>query len=191
MPGDTPTTTARFYVPSRARALLENLMPSRARGGIQRNLRDDEFEEYLVTLLDSGGTENFNEIRDQARALAPQLKAEEEFKTLDRLMGALLGTQKTRFASQAAKVRASGADKACTERLQALFSHLKSLTFQNCPHRRRGRSVNRQPSSNPTSPISSRARNSLPRRHSGSSTAARHRSIAPPTVTTSLRPTVF
>ncbi|WP_024341834.1 Fic family protein [Bradyrhizobium japonicum] len=133
LPGDTPMTTASFYVPSRARALLENLMPSRARGGIQRNLRDDEFEEYLVTLLDSGGTENFNEIRDQARALAPQLEAEEEFKKLDRLMGALLGTQKTRFASQAAKVRASGADKACVERLQALFSHLKSLTFQNLP----------------------------------------------------------
>ncbi|MGF6313150.1 hypothetical protein ABIB82_007181 [Bradyrhizobium sp. i1.8.4] len=133
MPGDTPMTTSDFYVPSRARTLLENLKPSRARGGIDRNLREDELEEYLVTLLDSGGTENFNEIRDQARTLAPQLQAAAEFKTLDRLMGALLGTQKTRFASRAAQMRSSGADRACVERLQALFAHLKSLTFPNLP----------------------------------------------------------
>jgi hypothetical protein len=133
LPGDTPMTTSDFYVPSRARALLENLKPSRARGGIQRNLRAEELEEYLVTLLDSGGVENFNHIRDQARELVPQLDAEREFKTLDRLMGALLGTQKIRFASRAAEVRSSGADNACAERLQALFSHLKSLTFPNLP----------------------------------------------------------
>ncbi len=133
LPGDTPMTTPDFYVPSRARALLENLKPSRARGGLQRNLSAEELEEYLVTLLDSGGAENFNHIRDQARELAPQLEAEEEFKKLDRLMGALLGTQKMRFASRAAEVRSFGADKACVERLQALFSHLKSLTFPNLP----------------------------------------------------------
>ena len=133
LPGDTPMTTNDFYVPSRARSLLENLMPSRARGGIQRNLSTEELEEYLITLLDSGGTENFNHIRDQAREHAPKLEAEEEFKKLDRLMGALLGTQKMRFASRAAKVRSSGADKACVERLQALFAHLKSLTFPNLP----------------------------------------------------------
>lgn len=133
LPGDSPMTTKNFYVPSRARSLLENMKPSRARRGIQRNLRSDELEEYVVTLLDSGGVENFNHIRDEARSLAPQLGAEEEFKALDRLMGSLLGTQKTRFASRAAVVRASGADRACAERLQALFSHLKSLTFPNLP----------------------------------------------------------
>lgn len=133
LPGDTPMTTDDFYVPSRARALLENLKPSRMRDGIQRNLSTEEFEEYLVTLLDSGGADNFNHIRDQARQLASQLDAEEEFKRLDRLMGALLGTQKARFASRAAEVRSSGADKACVERLQTLFSYLKSLTFPNLP----------------------------------------------------------
>lgn len=131
LPGDTAMTTSNFYVPSRARTLLENLKPSRTRGGIQRNLRAEEFEDYLVTLLDSGGVDNFNLLRDEARLLVPHLDAEKEFTALDRIMGALLGTQKTRFASQAAKVRASGADKACVERLQALFSHLKSLTFPN------------------------------------------------------------
>lgn len=129
--GDTPMTTKDFYVPSRARALLENLKPSRTRGGIQRNLTPEELEEYLITLLDSGGTENFNDIRDQARKLAPKLDADEQFKALDQLMGALLGTQKAKFASRAATVRSSGADKECAERLQLLFSHLKSLTFPN------------------------------------------------------------
>jgi len=129
--GDTPMTTKDFYVPSRPRALLENLKPTRARGGIQRNLNAEELEEYLVTLLDSGGTENFNEIRDQARKLAPQLEAEDQFKHLDQLMGALLGTQKAKFASRAAAVRSSNADKDCSERLQLLFSHLKALTFPN------------------------------------------------------------
>ena len=131
--GDTPMTTKDFYVPSRPRALLENLKATRTRGGIQRNLNAEELEEYLVTLLDSGGTENFNEIRDQARKLAPQLQAEKEFKELDQLMGALLGTQKAKFASRAAAVRSSNADKDCAERLQLLFSHLKALTFPNVP----------------------------------------------------------
>lgn len=138
LPGDTPMTTGDFYVPSRARALLENLKPSRARGGLQRNLGAEELEEYLVTLLDSGGVENFNHIRDQARELAPQLEAAAEFKTLDRLMGSLLGTQKVRFASRAAQVRSAGADKACVERLQVLFSHLKSLTFPSLPASKEG-----------------------------------------------------
>ena len=131
--GDTPMMGQPFHVPSRARSLLENLKPSRTRGGIQRNLSAEELEEYLVTLLDSGGSETFNEIRDQARELAPQLQAEKEFKELDQLMGALLGTQKVKFASRAAAVRSSGADKDCAERLQLLFSHLKALTFPNMP----------------------------------------------------------
>lgn len=131
--GDTPMTTNDFYVPSRPRALLENLKPTRTRGGVQRNLNAEEFEEYLVTLLDSGGAGNFNEIRDEARKLAPQLKAEKEFAQLDKLMGALMGTQKAKFASRAAAVRSSNADKDCAERLQILFSHLKALTFPNRP----------------------------------------------------------
>ena len=129
--GDTSMTTKDFYVPSRQRALLENLKPTRMRGGIQRNLTAEELEEYLVTLLDSGGADNFNDIRDQARKLAPKLQAEKEFKELDQLMGALLGTQKVKFASRAAIVRSSNADKDCVERLQLLFSHLKALTFPN------------------------------------------------------------
>ncbi len=131
--GDTPMITKDFYAPSRARTLLENLKPSRTRGGVQRNLSGKEFEEYLVTLLDSGGPDNFNHMRDEARALAPQLDAEKEFETLNRLMGGLLGTQKVRFQSKTAELRSTGADRTCSQRLQALFSHLKSLTFPNRP----------------------------------------------------------
>ncbi len=133
LPGDTPMITDDFYAPSRARALLENLKPTRMRNGIQRNLSAEELEEYLVTLLDSGGDQNFNEIRDQARTLAPKLDAQNEFKELDRLMGALLGTQKAKFASRAAVVRSSNGDRDCAERLQILFSHLKTLTFPDRP----------------------------------------------------------
>jgi hypothetical protein len=134
LPGDTPMLPdGEFFAPSRARALLENLKPTRTRGGVQRNLSAEEFEEYLVTLLDSGGPENFNQMRDEARKLAPELKADEEMKTLDRLMGGLLGTQKVKFASKAAEIRRAGADKDCCARLQTLFAHLKSLTFSSRP----------------------------------------------------------
>ncbi|MCP3380441.1 Fic family protein [Bradyrhizobium sp. CCGUVB4N] len=133
LPGDSPMITAEFYSPSRPRSLLENLKPTRTRGGVQRNLSDAEFEDYLVTLLGSGGPDNFNKMRDEARKLAPQLSAEEEFKKLDRLMGGLLGTQKVRFASKAAEIRRAGADKNCCARLQELFAHLKSLSFPDRP----------------------------------------------------------
>ena len=134
LPGDTPMSAdGRFFAPSRARALLENLKPTRTRGGIQRNLSAEEFEEYLVTLLDSGGEDNFNHMRDEARKLAPALQAEKEMKKLDRLMGGLLGTQKVRFASKAAEIRRAGADKDCCTHLNTLFAHLKSLTFPDRP----------------------------------------------------------
>jgi hypothetical protein len=134
LPGDAPMSPdGEFFAPSRARALLENLKPTRTRGGIQRNLTPEEFEEYLVTLLDSGGEDNFNHMRGEARKLAPHLQAEQEMNKLDRLMGGLLGTQKVRFASKAAEIRRPGADKDCCARLQTLFAHLKSLTFPDRP----------------------------------------------------------
>lgn len=134
LPGDTPMSpNGRFFAPSRARALLENLKPTRMRAGVQRNLSAEEFEDYLVTLLDSGGEENFNHIRDEARRLAPALNAEEEMKKLDRLMAGLLGTQKVRFAGKAAANRSAGADKECCNRLQTQFAHLKSLSFPDRP----------------------------------------------------------
>jgi Fic family protein len=134
LPGDTPMVpNGEFFAPSRARALLENLKPTRTRGGVQRNLSPEEFEEYLVTLLDSGGEDNFNQTRDEARKLAPLLGAEQEMTKLDRLMGGLLGTQKVRFASKVAEIRRAGADKECCARLQTQFAHLKSLTFPDRP----------------------------------------------------------
>ncbi len=133
LPGDSKFITDDFYVASTERLLLENLVASRLRGGVQRTLRKDEIERLLVLHLDASGVDNFNAIRDRARALQEPLGAAKEFAALDKMMGALLGTRKARLTTQTAKFRVAGIDEACADRLNVLFSHLGTVAFQNRP----------------------------------------------------------
>ena len=48
-------------------------------------------------------------MRDQIKALAPKLEANEAAAALDAIIGALLGTRETRLSAPSAKARASGA----------------------------------------------------------------------------------
>src|SRR6056297_621807 len=82
------------FLSSTARAYLENMRVSRGRGGnVSRTLNRREMEERLEQLLRQRGEPFINTIGDQARDLAKKLKAEEEFKKLDELIGSLLGTR--------------------------------------------------------------------------------------------------
>lgn len=97
------------YLSSTARAYLENMRPSRARGGkVSRTLSRVELEQRLDSLLRRQGEGALNKIRDAATSLAPALGLEAEAGELSTLIGALLGTREAKVESDVGKARASG-----------------------------------------------------------------------------------
>lgn len=91
---------------STARAWLENMSPSRAReGSVSRTLTQAEIEERLDTLLRRGGEEALNKLRDEARDLAPRLRLKENYKKLDKIIGAFLGTREAQMKTAQGKSR--------------------------------------------------------------------------------------
>jgi hypothetical protein len=79
----------KVYFASQERAMLENL--ARNVGG--RALGKKGVEEKLLAMCDSRGEAALNQLRDRARALAPQLGRETEQLVLDELIGAILSTR--------------------------------------------------------------------------------------------------
>ena len=94
---------------SPARAYLENMRPSRARGGrVARTLSRQEIEDRLDALIRRQGEEALNRLRDEAREIAPQLGLEKEFDAFNELIGTLLGTRDAEMKSTVGKARAAG-----------------------------------------------------------------------------------
>lgn len=93
---------------SPARAFLQNMRPSRARGGVARTLSKVEVEERLDEMLRRGGEAALQRLRDEARKTAVQLSLPGEFQRLDTLIGTLLGSRDTPLASPTAAARAAG-----------------------------------------------------------------------------------
>lgn len=115
-----------IYMSSRPRAFLENAQPSRARGGAaSRTLSRGELEEALER-YGRNDPASLNRLRDEARNVAPQLGLVEELKTLDGLIGTLLGTQDVKLSSARARAIASGVpyDPVRIERLEQLATQL-------------------------------------------------------------------
>jgi hypothetical protein len=106
-PGDMPYMDG-LHFSSRGRALLDNMRPSRARDGIARTLSRAELEEELTRTASLRGNDALNELRDQARGLAPALEAEAEFEKLDNLISAILGTRDAPLATAAARAARVG-----------------------------------------------------------------------------------
>ena len=122
-PVQRDTQFVDLYMSSPARTMLDNLRPSRARSGVSRTLRREELEQRLDRLARARGEQALNELRDEARVVAPELQAEEQLDVLDRLIGALLGTRETRLLTDAARARGAGLGYD-TDRL-ALFETLR------------------------------------------------------------------
>jgi len=91
LPGDS-AYVGGLHISSEARAFLENLRPSRSRSGPARVLPRDRLESRLAEIANRRGIEALNELRDAARAIAPQLDAAGEAEELDRIIGGLFGT---------------------------------------------------------------------------------------------------
>ncbi len=123
-----PTFAGDAFISSQARALLENLTSSRGDPARRRTLGTAGVQDWLARFISrdiSGGT---NQIRDAARSIARPLGLEPEFLQLDRIIGALLGTQKAHLTSPAARARAAGKpyDAARVTLFQALAAELQT-----------------------------------------------------------------
>ncbi|MDQ3140611.1 MAG: cell filamentation protein Fic, partial [Bacteroidota bacterium] len=125
-PGDTPFME-RLFLASRPRALLENLEASR--GNTAKALGRKYIESHLDKLARIHGFEELNHLRDQARALYPALGLSKEFKLLDSIIGALLGTHDVKLSATAAKARAAGKPYD-TDRIE-LFSILSEVIIRS------------------------------------------------------------
>jgi Fic/DOC family len=98
-----------LYCMSTARALLENMRPTRARSGAASTLKRSEIEDWLERFLRNSGRERLNALRDQIGKQAPSLKMQPACAELNEIVGTLLGTRRARLSAPAAKARARGA----------------------------------------------------------------------------------
>ncbi len=120
---DTPYGS--LFLASDPRRYLENL--TRGRGWSERVLPQEAVEASLDRMLMVGGERRLNQLRDQARELAQELGYQAQFRRLDILIGALLGTQASRhLTARQALARAAGRpyDPNRLEIFDALFSEL-------------------------------------------------------------------
>jgi hypothetical protein len=131
---DAPANDAPYgalFMASDPRRYLENL--TRGRGWSARVLPQEAVEASLDRVLMVGGERRLNQLRDQAREVAQALGYQAQFKRLDALISALLGTQAAKhLTARQALARAAGRpyDPYRLEIFEALFTELNrsSLT---------------------------------------------------------------
>ncbi len=135
-PGDMPYM-GTLYLASRARAFLENLLPSRRRDKVAKTVGRQEVERRLAEMLRISGEGVLGQLRDQARAIAPALGLEAQLRTLDDLIGALLRSRPAGLTAPAARAYAAG-EPYDPERLpvfEALFAGLRGVPWPSRPDR--------------------------------------------------------
>lgn len=118
---------------SPARALLDNFVPSRSRKGtVSRTLTKAEMEAHLEKLLRQSGEDQLNKLRDEARRIAPKLKRQREFQSLNKTIGALLNTRTDRLQTAVARARRKGLpfDPQRSELFEQLRAELHRTPFQ-------------------------------------------------------------
>jgi len=113
---------------SDARASLENLKATRVRG-VSRALPRPDLEERLERMLQLGGEQALNQLRDDARELAPALDALNALESLEQVLGALMHTRKSTLVARSAVARASG--RPFDERRVRLFEVLAQELTQS------------------------------------------------------------
>jgi len=108
LPSDRPFI-ADLFLSSLARAYLENIRSSRARGGlVPRTLTRRQIEERLDTLVRRSGPDAANNLRDEIRDIGSSLDMKEEAAELDDLIGSLLGTRESKLTAPTALARQEG-----------------------------------------------------------------------------------
>lgn len=129
---DMPFNT--LFLSSRARAFLENLQLSRERKALtSKTVPAAILEKRLVQMIHVYGPEELNNLREQARILAPILHMENEFIKLNNLISALLGTYSANILqTDIAKARAGNTayDAYRQELFSTLTIRLQSYFFE-------------------------------------------------------------
>lgn len=106
---DRPFMGQELRLSSPARAFLDNLRPSRARGGrVARTLSRPALESRLERMMATAGVDGLNRVRDDARRIATALNRADQQMTLDRIIGALAGTREADLSAPTAQARARG-----------------------------------------------------------------------------------
>jgi hypothetical protein len=134
LPDDKPFMGG-LYLSSPARAYLENMHNRRSRrGSVARTLSRKEIEDRLEMLLQHSGVEALQKIRDAAREICLTLHLEKEYRALNQIIGALLGTRKVSLTSEIAIARAQNLpyDPKRLDLFQVLYAALQS---NPAPHR--------------------------------------------------------
>jgi len=108
IPGYDVPFLAGLWMSSQARALLDNLKPSRQRTKVRRTLTKNELEEFLDKMLRTGGEEIVNRLRDQAREISSKLELESEMEKLSAMIGAMMGTKEAYLSSALSHSRSLG-----------------------------------------------------------------------------------
>jgi hypothetical protein len=132
---EPPVPDSRFgalYLAGDPRRFLENL--TRGRGWNNRVLPQETLEAALDRILMVGGPKRLNQLRDHAREIAPSLNYDAQFKRLDGLIGALLGTHESKYlTAKQALARAAGRpyDPDRLAIFDALFRALNQATLVN------------------------------------------------------------
>ncbi|MBP7781188.1 MAG: Fic family protein [Paludibacteraceae bacterium] len=119
-----------LYISSSERRTLENLQKGRARGNSSKCLPRTSIEDFLERMLQVNGESGLNAFRDKARVVAVELEMEEEFETLNHIIGALLSTKPSGIlTSKSAKARAQGEpyDSDRVRLFEVLFEALHNL----------------------------------------------------------------
>ncbi len=135
--GDTPFFD-NLYVSQEARALLENMQPTRKQGEESKAISLKELEERLESIIRARGERSLNTIRDQAKAIAEHLGFQKEFKKLNQLISDLLATGESKnFTSTAAIARAMGEplDPDRINLFETLYGELARKVFPERPDR--------------------------------------------------------
>lgn len=121
-----------LYISSAERRALENLQKGRARSGASKCLPRTKIEEILERLLQVNGEKGLNQFRDKARIISPKLGLNEEFETLNSIIGAILSTKPSGvLSSSSARARANGEpfDDSRVKLFATLFEALHNEPF--------------------------------------------------------------
>jgi hypothetical protein len=132
--GDTPYM-GNLFLASRSRTFLENLSPSRQSERVAKTVGREEVERRLADMLCISGEQALNQLRDQARAIAPELGLDEQFQMLNAIIGALMQSQPARLTAPAARAYAAGEpyDPHRLPIFEALLAGLRNTSHPNRP----------------------------------------------------------
>lgn len=121
-----------LYISHEARAFLENLQTTRSTAEEAKTLPPYQLEERLESIIRARGEQALNVIRDRAKAIAPDLGMEKEFRKLNNLISDLLVTGKSKNSKSPAGISRALGEPLDGDRIrlfESLYEELAGKSF--------------------------------------------------------------